>query len=102
MEFLLLNVPNATILNDTANTIALRFNNTGNFTVYLTETDYKGLAKIDSVAIQVNHPPQSALAVNGQNGLPSLTLLNTDITQAHWNFGNGNTSNALQPTSIFR
>lgn len=95
------NVPNATILNDSAHTITLSFNSMGSFMAYLTETDYKGLSKTDSVAIQVNYPPQSALAVNGQNGLLSLTLLNTNITQAYWNFGNGNTSNILQPTHQF-
>lgn len=93
--------PNATFVSDSGNVLHVGYNTTGNFMVYLTETDYKGLCKLDSVEIEVQNPPQSTLDVSGQNGLLTLQLLNNSITQANWDFGNGNYSTVLQPTHQF-
>lgn len=93
--------PNATILSNSANTLTLSFNNTGSFKVYLTETDYKGLTKFDSIEIHVQNPPQSALAISGNDGLLNLQLLNTNIQNAHWNFGDGISSTTLNPVHQF-
>lgn len=91
-------IPGATFYNDSLNMVVASFNSSGLYKVYLTETDYKGIIKVDSIEIEVRTPPNSGLAVTGNDGLLNLELTNNEIFQADWQFGDGATSGLLNPT----
>lgn len=91
-------VPTGTIIQHNLNEVEVQFNSTGNHLLILTETNKLGMTKIDSMWVDVQLPPQSGLSYNANDGLVQFSLTNTNINQAQWQFGDGNSSSQLSPS----
>ncbi len=83
--------------------------NTGNYTVTLIVSNAAGCRDtlVLPQTIQVNQTPMAAFTPSATSGCSPLTInfnnQSSDTINANfaWNFGNGTTSNALNPTNVF-
>lgn len=83
-----------------ADSLTLRFDTTGTFDVRLLVTGPDGTIE-RSVSVQVDGPPSSAFTFTENDGLVNLTNISLNAEEYSWDFGDGNSSNSLEPTNQY-
>ncbi len=93
-------LPNAaavSVLLDSPGALQVRLEEAGNYTVILSISGPGGSASM-SLNILVNTTPTAAFTVVENQGLISLTNLSADADSYLWDFGDGNGSDAFEPS----
>ena len=93
---------------DTGRIVIHTFPDPGNYDVSLTVSDNYGCSDLYMSRVTVEEPPQIFITADQTEGCDSLkvkfglTNLDTDtITTVSWDFGNGTTSNEMDPDTAF-